>query len=389
MKHNLWATHLNAARRNFVFRLAFQRRNPYNLLRMREPLVSVIIPVYNTAEYLFCCLESVLKQTYAHLEIICIDDGSTDESLNIIREYAAKDGRIRVITQENQGIATTRNIGLKAANGEWLTWVDSDDWLETDAYEKVMKVIKPQLDLICFGGKIEGDIDSGTRDKLQKYNNIPFQGHRQMTPDIARDLNVYLWCKFMRREVVVNHAISFPDGRIYEDAAFLYCLYPFINGCHFISDHLYHYRQHSSSIMDETRKRTPRGVDHLHIIRHIWDFYTACSVKSEWREFIRLKFANYYTLAISSTPLECRKEISELASDLAGELGVEVPYLPFLNRRKISHPESHFHSYNGNCESFGIGRFHLFSIAYSRQEKVLYIIGKKLLTIKSAAQPGT
>lgn len=356
--------------------------------QMNEVVLSVIIPVYNTAPFLRACLDSVCNQTYKNLEIICVDDGSTDESLSIIQEYAAKDGRIHVITQANKGIARTRNVGLARARGEWLTWVDSDDWLETDAYEKVIKAIKPQLDLICYGGKIEGDIDSETRDKLQKYNDFPFQGHRQMTPDIARDLNVYLWCKFMRREVVVNHAISFPDGRIYEDAAFLYCLYPFINGCHFISDHLYHYRQHSSSIMDETRKRTQRGVDHLHIIRYIWDFYTACSVKSEWREFIRLKFANYYTLAIRSTPLECRKEISELANDLAVKLGVEVPYLPFLNRRKISRPESHFHSYNGNCESFGIGRFHLFSIAYSRQEKVLYIIGKKILTIKNAALPG-
>lgn len=355
---------------------------------MAEPIVSVIIPVHNTAEYLSCCLESVLKQTYAHLEIICIDDGSTDESLSIIQEYAAKDDRIHVISQANKGIAHTRNVGLLHARGEWLTWVDSDDWLEADAYEKVMKVAGPHLDMICYGGKIEGDIDSETRDKLQKYNDSQFQGYRQMAPDVARYLNVYLWCKFIRREIVVNHAISFPDGRIYEDAAFLYCLYPSINGCHFISDHLYHYRQHSSSIMDETRKRTRRGGDHLHIIRHIWDFYTTSSVKSEWREFIRLKFADYYTLAIRSTPLECRKEISELASDLAGELGVEVPYLPFLNRRTISRPESFFHSYNGNCESFGIGRFHLFSIAYSRQEKVLYIIGKKILTIKNASQPG-
>lgn len=348
---------------------------------LNKGLISVIIPVYNSALYLRECLDSVCNQTYKNLEIICVNDGSTDGSLGILQEYAAKDERIHVISQENRGVAYTRNIGLSVAQGEWLTWADSDDWLESDAYEKVMTIAAPNLDLICYGGKIEGDIDSKTKEILQNYNDLKFQGRLQMAPSIADSLDVYLWNKFIRRDLVTTHAVSFPNGRIYEDAAFLYCLFPFICSCYFIPERLYHYRQHASSIMDETRKITQKGIDHLHVIRYIREFYATSVVKDEWWGFIRRKFTNYYRLTIKYTPMECRNEVSLLARDIANELNAEIPYLPFLNRRTPLFPESVFHSYHNNCESFGIGKFHIFSIVYTRKEKSFYFMGKRVLTI--------
>lgn len=104
--------------------------------------ISVIIPVYNVAAYLSICIESVLSQDYSALEIILIDDGSTDESGKICDEYARNDKRIHVIHQNNSGAAAAKNMGLKAATGKYLSFVDSDDFLEPDAYSHMVQVIQ-------------------------------------------------------------------------------------------------------------------------------------------------------------------------------------------------------------------------------------------------------
>ena len=98
------------------------------------PYVSVIIPVYNTAPYLRQCLDSVCKQTLQNIEIICINDGSTDNSAEILQQYEEKDSRVCVITQENKGIAVARNIGLQYARGQYIGFVDSDDWIEPNMF---------------------------------------------------------------------------------------------------------------------------------------------------------------------------------------------------------------------------------------------------------------
>ena len=98
-------------------------------MNCNQPLISIIIPVYNVASYLPRCLDSVCKQTYQNLEIILIDDGSTDNGLEICNQYAAKDKRVHIFHQENKGVSAARNLGLKQAGGEWITFVDGDDWI--------------------------------------------------------------------------------------------------------------------------------------------------------------------------------------------------------------------------------------------------------------------
>ena len=107
-----------------------------------EPKVSVIIPVYNVELYLRICLESVLKQNLKEIEIICVDDGSTDKSLDILLEYAAKDNRITVLKQENLYAGVARNAGLAVARGEYLSFLDSDDFFEPDMHEEMYKKAK-------------------------------------------------------------------------------------------------------------------------------------------------------------------------------------------------------------------------------------------------------
>ena len=114
--------------------------------------VSVIIPVYNAEAYLRQCLDSVVNQTLREIEIVCVDDGSTDGSAAILEEYAAKDVRIKIIKQENAGVNVARKEGLKLASGEWITFCDADDWLEQDAIAEMVNVAKQEdADCVCCG----------------------------------------------------------------------------------------------------------------------------------------------------------------------------------------------------------------------------------------------
>lgn len=107
-----------------------------------EPLISVIIAIYNPGKYLRACLDSIVNQTYKNLEIILVDDGSTDDSLKICQEYAEKDSRVIVYHKENSGVSATRNQGIRLAHGDYFSFIDSDDWLEADTYEYLINLIK-------------------------------------------------------------------------------------------------------------------------------------------------------------------------------------------------------------------------------------------------------
>ena len=103
-----------------------------------KPLISIIVPVFNAEEYLAQCLDSILNQTYRDLEILCINDGSCDGSIGILKKYKNRDSRIVIIDKQNEGVSATRNVGLKKANGDYLMFVDADDWIEPYTCEKAL-----------------------------------------------------------------------------------------------------------------------------------------------------------------------------------------------------------------------------------------------------------
>ncbi len=116
-----------------------------------SPLITVIIPVYNTEEYLRSCLDSIINQTYRNLEILVIDDGSTDLSPAICDTYAELDSRVQVIHKENQGVSASRNLGIEMATGDYISFIDSDDWLESESYEHLISCfVEHKVDAVIF-----------------------------------------------------------------------------------------------------------------------------------------------------------------------------------------------------------------------------------------------
>lgn len=184
-----------------------------------QPLLSVIIPVYNVEKYLRRCLDSVTNQSYNNLEIILVDDGSPDNSGSICDEYAKKDPRIKVVHQENAGLSGARNSGISIAKGDFITFVDSDDWIDKDMYSQMLQCQKNNdLDIVC----------SDTY--LVKFSKIEFRPlfESDLVFNTQEALNLILsgkidnaaWNKIYRNSVFVD--IRYPLRRIYEDVATTY-----------------------------------------------------------------------------------------------------------------------------------------------------------------------
>lgn len=211
------------------------------------PKISVIIPVYKTEQYLRRCLDSVCKQEYPNLEIICIDDGSPDNSRSILDEYAAGDSRFKVIHQENRGQGEARMSGLSIATGEWISMVDSDDYLEPGIYAKAAAVATDDVDIVCYEAQAVavGDVNMTG---IKRHMKLPVQGLAAVTPQLISELTVTPWGKLWRRSIIVSNAISMPAGHIHEDYVFFFCYIPFVRKGYFLAEMGYNYVLHSGSL---------------------------------------------------------------------------------------------------------------------------------------------
>lgn len=216
-----------------------------------ERLISIIIPVYNVAEYLSQCLETVCGQTYKNLEIILIDDGSTDGSGRICDEWGKKDNRIRVVHKENGGVSSARNEGLRIATGEYIGFVDSDDWIEVEMYEKLIEGIGSSDAVSC-----------GYMDYPYGDENAPVpKGTKALPPCSYPDAiialferNGYfttLWSKLFRRPVVFHNGKYIPlDTSLSfgEDEVWLCRVLKRCNSVAFVPAPLYHWRPRAGSV---------------------------------------------------------------------------------------------------------------------------------------------
>ena len=190
------------------------------------PKVSVIIPVYNVEVYLRQCLNSVVNQTLKDIEIICVDDGSTDSSAEILKEYAKKDGRIRVLTQSNSGAGAARNTGIAVAKGAWLYFVDGDDFIDQHCLLTAVTVgdaLKP--DIVVFQGE-EVDDRCGVRTPMAYLKRVlPWaDGRLHKLAEFGRNRFVTVglapWNKLVRKDVIERFAIKFQEIRKSNDLAF-------------------------------------------------------------------------------------------------------------------------------------------------------------------------
>lgn len=185
-------------------------------------MISIVIPIYNVEPYLRRCLDSVLAQTYWDLEIILVDDGSPDGCGAICDEYAAKDGRVKVIHQQNKGLSGARNAGLSMATGEYIAFLDSDDYVDPTMYEKLLKVLEEnRADIAECGYRwVKPDVtyDRENTGKVDVYTNLEALEKLYFGDQMFGGLSIVVWNKLYRAELL--NGLQFAQGLINEDVDF-------------------------------------------------------------------------------------------------------------------------------------------------------------------------
>ena len=234
-------------------------------------LLSIIIPVYNSEKYLKKCLDSIILQTYKNFEIICVDDGSIDSSYQILKEYQNKDSRIRLLKQEHKGVSSARKLGLTNACGKYITFVDSDDYLDKETYLNALKYLNI-ADLVCFGIRVFGEFQKSQINDDNKYYKIKNKGLTNIFPKLPFRIDVSLCNKIFKRELIDKFNIDFTDNCLYEDAEFCFKYLLCSKKIYFLNKYFYNYRRRRCSIMTSVFDNGDSSVSHLYILDNIFKF---------------------------------------------------------------------------------------------------------------------
>ena len=226
--------------------------------------ISVIIPIYNNvAPYLGQCVQSVIQQTYKDLQIILIDDGSTDGSDLIMKELAAMDRRVVVVSQGNRGVSAARNKGLSLASGKFILFLDADDYLEPDALESAYrKLCKQSLDIVFFDTKAFGE--EGVSLEAVEAKNRYYARNHDYAPLLTGETLLYqmlengeyscpVWKQVIRRDFLLENQLSFYEGIIHEDELFTIKAMLLAKRASYIGRVLHHRRLRKGSIMNSPR----------------------------------------------------------------------------------------------------------------------------------------
>lgn len=279
----------------------FERIAMENYAKNDNPLVSIIVPVYNSAKYLSGCVDSILAQTYKNIELILVDDGSKDDSGKICDSYASKDSRVKVIHQQNGGISRAQNAGLDAASGEFIAFADNDDILDCKNIEILLNAILQSGASMSkakwrqFGlSSLEqikkeaglGAEKSQATERLEKMPQIkivknPLKAYQTVFCKIFRIIGNKLgknsetryfneanWCRLYKREVW--EGVRFPEGKFAQDTAMASVLYSRMNCVAHVDEVLYYWLQRADSV---THKMRDAGFyhDHIDAVRANWD----------------------------------------------------------------------------------------------------------------------
>ena len=227
-----------------------------------KPIVSVIVPVYNVEQYIGRCLESLTNQSCSlEYEIIVINDGTKDNSMDIVQDYAKRYSFIKIIEQENAGLSGARNTGIENATGEYIAFVDSDDFVSTD-YIKLLyeSAVENNSDVVCCNYRnIVNESGSGIGN-FPRHSCGVFSGEK-ILKEVLQDITVrsYVWNKMYRRSIVEDNGIRFPLGVNFEDLAIMPQVFYYSKKVSFIPQALYNYVHREGSITGSISKRDIRN----------------------------------------------------------------------------------------------------------------------------------
>ena len=319
-----------------------------------KPKISIIVPVYNVEAYLPQCLDSLIQQTYSNLEIICVNDGSPDGSGDILREYAARDSRVVVIEQENQGASVARNSALDTTHGDYIMFVDGDDWIDLDTCEMVIKTAEQHKADVVFWSYVR-EYRQGSKEKL-----MPIDDRTILQGDMARDLLhrrqlglvgeelaqpeyadslVTVWGKLYRAELLRKSGARFVDIRkigTSEDAMFNLWILKDVCKAIYIKKCFYHYRKDNvSSVTTQYKAQLSQQWDCLFDLmqNYIEEYHLPGEYRQALQNRISLSIVGL-GLNVMNAPVSAVKKIAMLREVLSGQRycqairALELRYFP-------------------------------------------------------------
>lgn len=288
-----------------------------------NPLISVIVPVYNVEPYLDRCVESIVNQTYRNLEIILVDDGSPDNSPQMCDAWAEKDARIQVIHKENGGLSDARNAGMAAATGELMGFVDSDDWITSDFFSILYENMREyHADIsACDVYFSHGEVPAGIL-----ANTVTVHTSEEAINDIlhGRGFRAVAWNKLYRREILSDE--QYPVGKYHEDEFLTYKLLVKANRLTYVDKPMYCYFQRPGSIMNSNSIKRLDALDaHYERLAFLKQRFPALYLEDKLSyctacvAFYKNTFSNEGTevTAIRNKIKECRRRVSFSASELS------------------------------------------------------------------------
>ena len=251
--------------------------------------LSIIVPVYNVEKYLPKCLESLIKQTLKDIEIICVNDGSVDNSLAILKEFASKDSRIRIIDNQHQGVAKTRNTGIEQSTGEYIGFVDSDDYIDIDFFEKLYNSATKSNSDIAIASilKHKNFFNIYNAKYTKEETAITIQDKIKLCED-KKHFFFYAWNKIYHSGFIKENNIKFSEGQIYEDVMFAIKALYYSNKIISVYGTKYHYIEHENSLTKYKDKTGEKEHDLIKAYSELQEFCNSKNIEISER-------LNYYT----------------------------------------------------------------------------------------------
>lgn len=318
-----------------------------------RPIISIIVPVYNVEKYLPVCVESILNQTFVNYECILVDDGSSDECSVLCDEYAKQDIRISVIHQANSGVSAARNVALKVSRGDYIAFIDSDDYIATDYLEKLYRaVIDTKADIsICDACIFTNDVK--VTEMHTEYNEM--SGKEALLFRYRGGINIAPWGKLISSKLL--DGIYFPVGKIHEDQAVIpLILYRADKVC-IINEQLYFYRKRSGSITNE--KFSERHFDNIEFME---EFINYLNEQKETKLAIEAKRYKEYSLALytvwaKNVGIELPKKWQMTELKILRILRKKCPDDKYVYYLSVIHPQwVKYHKYVRKIKSVFVGK---------------------------------
>ena len=348
------------------------------------PEISIIIPVYNTEQYLGNSLKSLINQTFKDIEIICINDASTDNSLQILESFARQDNRIVILNQKNSGVAAARNNGLYHATGKYIMFCDSDDFYEPNMCEVMLKtMLDNKLDIVkCSTNVFIEDKSNRNINLIQNYQD----GLNKTGIFSLNDCNNKLlfghdiWNKIFKKSIIDNYYILFPEKTWCEDRAFIMKYLAVSGKAQIIADKLYNYRLSNNSLCENLENNNIKNFyDSVLVMKDVKEFYNKYNLLEKNKDFFINKINFSITVYYKSFDNLHKKDFVEKHKKLIDDIKLDeiilqkYPIIAALNNKGVKYTMNLLE----NKDNVNVLQ-NLFSLKNKNKHKVLRIAGIKI-----------